>query len=281
MNTTSAAACCAEFYEQDWVRALLGDHFHPGGEALTQRLFEDLHLSVGERVLDVACGTGTTGRLLVDGYDVEMVGLDYSAANVARARDLAGERDVTYVQGSADALPFDDQSFDAVVVECAVSTFADKPTVASEIARVLRPGGRLAISDMAVYQALPEDLAAFGRGWSCVDDALTLEGYRDLFTEAGLTAIHVEDESQSLLDMVLSLKKKLLLAGLGDASGWLAGMNTDLATLRSHLQRAKGLVLEGQVRYGRLLFAVDEMAPASPSARRAPACDPRSGCCEP
>ena len=81
----SAAACCAAFYEQDWVRTLMGDHFHPGGEALTQRLFDDLALQPGDRVLDLACGTGTTAGLLAERYDVEVVGLDFSAANVDRA----------------------------------------------------------------------------------------------------------------------------------------------------------------------------------------------------
>lgn len=253
--SADAAACCAEFYEQDWVRTLLGDSFHPGGPELSRRAIEDLHLSADQRVLDLACGTGITSYLLSEQPGVEVVGLDYSTSNLERARQRAPCcRPLTFVQGTADALPFDSDSFDAVICECAVSTFADKPTVAREIARVLRPGGRLAISDMAVYDALPNDLAAFGRGWSCVDDALPLEGYRRLFEAAGLTWRHTEDESEALKAMLLDLKRKLVLVAVGQLSGVLEGMQADLPTLRDMLARARRLVDDGSVRYGRLAF---------------------------
>ncbi|MEO0602370.1 MAG: methyltransferase domain-containing protein, partial [Myxococcota bacterium] len=277
METTDAAACCAAFYEQDWVRALMGDHFHPGGEALTRRLVDDLALQPGDRVLDLACGTGTTALLLGAGWDVEVIGLDASASNVARATVRAADLgSVAFVEGRAHAVPLADAQFDAVLVECAVSTFADKPAVANEIVRVLKPGGRLAISDMAVYGALPDDLAAFGQGWACVDDALTMEGYRDLFVSAGLRVEVEEDESASLDAMVLELKKKLLLAGLGDASGLFEGLQTDLPTLRALLAKAKEVVKAGRVRYGRLAFVRGTPRAPGPSAR---ACDPSTGCC--
>ena len=248
---SSVAACCAAFYEQDWVRTLLGDHFHPGGAALTRRLVADLALVGGERVLDLACGTGRTARLLTESHDGPVVGLDFSAANLLRAQQLAPV--ATFVQGSADALPFADRSVDAVICECAVSTFAHKPAVAAEVARVLTPGGRLAMSDMCVHGALPEDLAAFGRGWSCVDDALTEEGYDGLFTNAGLVLEHTIDESDTLVEMLVMLKKKLLVASIGEATGF-TEMGADLPTIRDMLARARTLVRDRRVRYVRLLF---------------------------
>ena len=236
-----AAVCCASFYEQDWVRTLFGDHFHPGGEALTRRLIDDLALSEDERVLDLACGVGTTAMLLVEDFDIDVTGLDYSAKNLARAQGRSGVCDrLAYVQGSADALPFDDETFDAVLCECAVSTFFDKPRVAAELQRVLKPGGRLAISDMAVYGQLPPDLAAFGRGWSCVDDALTFEGYRDLFERVGFETLSTVDESDVLLDMVVDLKRKLLMAAFGELAGFLEKMDVDLAELRGHDRTREG-----------------------------------------
>lgn len=281
-DTLDAAACCGAFYEQDWVRTLMGDHFHPGGQALTDRLVDDLALQPGDRVLDLACGTGTTARRLAIGWDVEVIGVDVSTANLARATAGAaadGLRTAAFMPGRADAIPLADDQFDAVIVECAVSTFADKPSAAAEIVRVLRPGGRVAISDMAVYGTLPDDLATFGHGWACVDDALTVEGYRALFEMAGLTVLEAHDESAALDEMLLQLKKKLLLAGLGGASGLLEGMQTDLPTLRGLIATAKAVVADGRVQYTRLSFANGAPRPVGASARRAPACDPSTGCC--
>jgi len=154
----TAVACCAAFYEQDWVQPVLGESFHPGGTDLSARLVRELHLPPKSRVLDVACGIGTTARLMADEYGLDVVGLDASAANVAKAENVVGASaaiTATFVTGDAAALPFPDDSFDAVVCECAVSTFADQARVVAEFARVLKPGGVVGISDMVIEGELP------------------------------------------------------------------------------------------------------------------------------
>ena len=79
------AMCCAQFYEQDIVQQLMGGSFHPGGESLSQTLIQSLQLSAGSRVLDVACGVGTTTRMMTRRFGFDATGLDFSQLNVDKA----------------------------------------------------------------------------------------------------------------------------------------------------------------------------------------------------
>ena len=164
----TTAACCANFYEQDIIQELLGGSYHPGGENLSATLARSLSLKPGQTVLDVACGVGTTSRLMSKQLGLCATGLDFSKINVGKAEALstdqaqsntpdAGEAtplfppgELKFVEGSADDLPFDDGQFDGVVCECAVSTFADQAKAAREFFRVLKPGGVFGMTDMVL-----------------------------------------------------------------------------------------------------------------------------------
>lgn len=272
----SATACCAAFYEQEWVQAVLGDSFHPGGADLSARLVRGLYLPSNSQVLDVACGIGTTARLMARDFGLTVVGLDASAANVARAERLSRGETATFLSGDATALPFPDESFDAVVCECAVSTFADQPRAAAEFARVLRPGGVFGMTDMAVEAELPDDLAGVIAPWTCLAAARPVAGYQSLFLAAGLRAVEYADEAAALRKLVADLKRKLLVAGLGRSLGAVPGLDgLDIGGLRELLNRAGELVRHGAVQYARLTFAKGRL-------RHAPApacCDPSGGCC--
>jgi cyclopropane fatty-acyl-phospholipid synthase-like methyltransferase len=87
--------CCAQLYESDLARFLLGDSFHPGGLALTRRLGELLHLGPQSRVLDVACGKGASAVFVAEHFGCEVVGVDYSDQNVAQANGLAAAKRLT------------------------------------------------------------------------------------------------------------------------------------------------------------------------------------------
>lgn len=290
-SPSEAAPCCAAFYEQAWVHTLLGESFHPGGPELSRELVEPLVLPVGARVLDVACGTGTTALLTARAHpQVEVVGVDFSTKNVDKARErarAAGAERVSFQAGDAADLPFDDASFDAVICECAVSTFADKPAVATEFRRVLRPKGQLALSDMCVYAALPEALAEFVAPWTCVADALTVEGYQSLFLEAGFRVWRYEDRSDTLRAMALDLKRKLVLVGLGQVAGGagmgVADLGIEIDEARRLLDQATALAKAGTVQYATMHFCVGQ-PPARPAMKAgatstAPSCDPSTGCC--
>ena len=273
---TTAAACCAAFYEQDWVHTLLGESFHPGGADLSARLIRGLHLPPNARVLDVACGIGTTARLLARDFSLNVVGLDASAVNVTKAEGLLRGETATFVTADAARVPFPDDSFDAVVCECAVSTFADQPGVVAEFARVLRPGGVVGVTDMVVEGELPKDIAGVIAPWTCLAAARSVVGYQSLFLSAGLRVVEYADESSALRKLVADLKRKLLVAGLGVSLGAVPGLEgLDVTGLRELLNRAGELVRGGTVQYARLTFAKGR-------PRFAPlpvCCDPANGCC--
>ncbi len=96
-------SCCARLYESDYARLLLGDSFHPGGMALTERLGSMLALGPGKRVLDVAAGVGTSAIHLARTFGCDVIGVDYGAENVkaAAAQADAGDR-VRFEQGDAE-----------------------------------------------------------------------------------------------------------------------------------------------------------------------------------
>jgi len=226
--------------------------------------------------LDVACGIGTTARLLARDFGLDVVGLDASAANVAKAEGLLRGESAAFVTGDATALPFPDDSFDAVVCECAVSTFVDQARVVAEFARVLKPGGAVGITDMVIEGELPADIAGVIAPWTCLAAARSVIGYQSIFLSAGLRVMEYADESPALRKLVADLKRKLLVAGLGRSLGAVPGLDgLDLAGLRELLNRAGGLVRNGTVQYARLTFAKGRPRFTPSSA----CCDPSSGCC--
>ncbi len=138
--------CCTAVYETQWAQILLGDSFHPGGMALTERLGQLLKLSPNDKVLDVASGRGTTAVFLAETFGCEVVGLEYGAQAVADANELAQSAGLAerayFKQGDAEQLPFEDNLFDVVICECAFCTFPNKAQAAAEWARVLKGNGR-------------------------------------------------------------------------------------------------------------------------------------------
>jgi SAM-dependent methyltransferase len=208
-------ACCARSYQQDVVALILGESYHPGGLELTRRLARSLHLRPGERVLDVASGPGSTAFLLADEFGVEVDGVDLGEGSVAKAVAGAGERGVAdrvrFHVGDAESLPFPDASFDAVVSECAFCTFPDKPTAAAEMARVLRPGGRVGITDVALDpERLAEELRSMA-GWvACLADARPLEEYVAILGAAGLRTTLTESHDEALAEMIRAVDDRLV-----------------------------------------------------------------------
>lgn len=254
-NTSQSSSCCSTFYEQDWVRHLAEDIFHPGGEELTNKTVAAMNLPAGAAIADLGCGTGTTAMMLARYYDFRVSAVDISAANIERAiqRLDPGHATVRFCQADAHRLPFKDSELDGMIAECSFSLFSDQETVLAEIRRVLKPGGKLAITDMATRGVLPEDIAGVLAPWTCLADAVDEETYLKMFAAAGFTIQKMADESAGLISLARMLKRKLLLLGAGALANGTAQdfdlVDFDLASIKFWLDRFETEVEKGSIRY--------------------------------
>ena len=262
IETAQPASCCSAFYEQDWVRHLAGDIFHPGGPELTQRTIATMNLQPGSSIADLGCGTGTSALMLAENPGLNINAIDLSADNIRRAQDrllstagLLGT--VQFQQADVHQLPFENGQFDGVLAECTFSLFPDQQTVLDEVKRVLKPSGQFGVTDMAVGGPLPDDIASIVAPWTCLVDAVDQHAYTDTFTGAGFEIKKFCDESDGLLSLIKLLKRKLLLLGVGSE---LSGVNVQsfyIGEIKYWLDRFAAEVEKGSVRY--LRFNLQKM----------------------
>jgi arsenite methyltransferase len=216
-------ACCAAAYASPVAAWLLGTRFHPGGAALTERLIGALAVGPGDTVADVACGLGESSLQVARATGARAIGVDLSSDSIAAARraaERAGlEGSVEFLVADAEALPLEAGAVDGVLCECSLCTFPDKERAAAELARVLKPGGRLALADMIAEQArLPASLRTLN-GWvACLADARPLPRLVELLGAAGLPVEVVERHDDALARLLDRVDARLRLARAGLAS---------------------------------------------------------------
>ena len=124
--------------------------------------WEHGRLSPGECVLDLGCGAGTDSLVaaVMVGPEGRVTGIDMTPEMLAKARAAAeemGARNVEFVEGEAERLPFADESFDVVVSNGVIDLIPDKEAVFAELSRVLRPGGRMQIADVTIQNPVSEE----------------------------------------------------------------------------------------------------------------------------
>lgn len=157
-------------------------------------------LKPGERVLDLGSGggidcflaarqVGETGHVI--GVDMTPAMLEKANANQARM----GVRNVEFRQGQIEALPVEDASIDVIMSNCVINLSPDKPAVFREAFRVLKPGGRISVSDIVTEGDFSDELRADAAQWAeCVTGAIDVDLYTGMMREAGFTEIHVLDK---------------------------------------------------------------------------------------
>jgi arsenite methyltransferase len=192
-----------------------------GAEEITQNLYSDLErgtlpdaavaaslgcgnptalieLRAGETVLDLGSGGGIDVLLSARrvGPTGKVYGLDMTDDMLALARQNqrnAGIGNVEFLKGEIEQIPLPDCSVDVIISNCVINLSSDKDRVLAEAFRVLKPGGRFAVSDVVVRGEVPDDIRRDAEAWiGCIAGALEEEEYRGKLTRAGFSGVELE-----------------------------------------------------------------------------------------
>jgi SAM-dependent methyltransferase len=156
-----------------------------------------LELKPGETVLDLGSGAGIDAFLAARevGPEGRVIGVDMTPQMLDRARRnaaAAGHDNVEFREGRLEALPAEDASIDAITSNCVINLVPDKAAVFREVARVLKPGGRMVVADIVLDAPLPEAVARDLAAWvGCISGALPRQEYVRLVESAGLGSVEI------------------------------------------------------------------------------------------
>ncbi|OHD74970.1 MAG: methyltransferase type 11 [Spirochaetes bacterium RBG_16_67_19] len=159
-------------------------------------------LREGERVLDLGSGAGMDSFLaaFLVAPSGSVVGIDMTEAQLEKAEALrarAGAQNVSFWKGNIEALPFGDAQFDAVISNGVINLSPEKERIFQESSRVLKPGGRLAISDIVSEQELPEGVTCDATLWAaCIGGAMQWNRYTTAIEQAGFRLVSVRENQQ-------------------------------------------------------------------------------------
>ena len=208
--TESGASCCApgccstaeidpvtsNLYSADEAAEIPEDALKASLGCGNPTALAELH--AGETVLDLGSGGGidvllSARRVGPTGfaYGLDMTDEMLELAN--RNKAAAGAENVAFLKGTIEQIPLPDDKVDVVISNCVINLSSDKGQVLREAFRVLKPGGRFAVSDVVAQGELPDDLRTDMQAWvGCVAGALEEQEYRRLLSEAGFEKIDLE-----------------------------------------------------------------------------------------
>lgn len=193
------------------------DEFHIGGRQASIQFLSQLGLSLENHVLDIGSGLGGTARFIAKTYRPKVTGIDLTPEFVETGRvlnDWVGlSKQIELLQGSATALPFDDETFDAAVMLHVGMNIADKPSLFAEVFRSLRPGGVFGIYDVMKTSDKPLDYPV---PWASVPETSSLaepEAYRVALLNAGFDMRQERNRLDFAQDSLAKMIEKTKSAG--------------------------------------------------------------------
>lgn len=154
-------------------------------------------LKKGETVLDLGAGAGIDVFLAANkvGPEGHVIGVDMTEEMVKRANETAkehGYKNVEFKLGEIENLPLEDNSVDVIISNCVINLSPDKLRTYQEAHRVLKPGGRILISDLVTEGELPEDIRKNFEAWAgCIAGALEKKEYLDTIKKAGFGDVNI------------------------------------------------------------------------------------------
>lgn len=177
-------------------------------------------LQEGETVLDLGCGGGLDVFIAASrvGREGWVIGVDMTPEMIRKAKANArkgGYRNVEFRLGEIENLPLDDESVDVIISNCVINLSPDKERVFAEAYRVLRPGGRLVVSDIVTDKELPDDIRRSFSAWAeCIGGALTRKEYMRAIRSADFTRLKILDQqvfvedgmAQRIMGKIISIK---------------------------------------------------------------------------
>jgi SAM-dependent methyltransferase len=184
----------AALHESPLFREACGPLLRPGGLELTDRGVELCRFPGRAEILDVGCASGVTVGHLRDRHGHSARGVDISRELIAEG--LRRDPTLRLLRGAAESLPFADDSLDALFCECVLSLLNDPMRGLAEFHRVLRPGGKLVVSDIYLRQAPRDEAPPLGRG---IASSREIQGW---FVAAGFHGLLLwEDHSRKLVEL--------------------------------------------------------------------------------
>ena len=180
-------------YASAAFQSIAGGTWRPGGTALTRHALELCAFAPGSDVLDIGCGKGASLALARE--------LGLNGTGLDRENSLA--EPFPFVQADAQNPPFPDASFDGILCECVLSLLPDAGQALHRFAEILRPNGRLLLSDLFLRGATGP--AERTPGFSCLAGARTRQETEYLLAENGFTLLHFEDHTASLKELAARL----------------------------------------------------------------------------
>jgi len=176
---------------------------------------EHLELQPGETVVDLGSGAGIDALIAARavGPEGRVIGIDMTPEMLTKATANAASAGVDHVEfraGRLEAMPVDDDTVDAITSNCVINLVPDKSKVFAEIHRVLKPGGRLVVSDVMLDGELPEIITSDVMAYvGCVSGAVQREDYLAMLTAAGLGAIEIVKDIDFIASVADSLPKEI------------------------------------------------------------------------